>query len=124
MTPASLTAEHRGAAVAPRACALRRQGQLLNIAIIARQPQFLPLLRRDVTPERVLARLGHLAAGPVERFEVPGLNALNFLVTEALGGGGMASLRIDPQGKAYGQMVLEMTVAMPVVWANACVPTD
>jgi len=45
-------------------------------------------------------------------------------VTEALGGGGMASLRIDPQGKAYGQMVLEMTVAMPVVWANACVPTD
>ena len=100
------------------------KGNSSNIAIIARQPQFLPLLRRDVTPERVLAQLGHLAAGPVERFEVPGLNALNFLVTEALGGGGMASLRIDPQGKAYGQMVLEMTVAMPVVWANACVPTD
>ena len=100
------------------------KGNSSNIAIIARQPRFLPLLRREVTAERILAQLGHLAAGPVVRFEAPGLNALNFLVDEALGGGGMASLRIDPQGKAYGQMVLEMSVATPVSWANACTPAD
>jgi hypothetical protein len=54
-----------------------------------------------------------LVSGPVRRFEAPGLNAFNFLLENALGGGGMASLRIDPQGKAYGQMALEMTVNVP-----------
>ncbi len=89
------------------------KGDSSNVAIIARSPALLPLLRRTVTPERVLAQLGHLAQGPVERFEAPGLGALNFLIQNALGGGGMASLRIDPQGKAYGQMVLEMPIAVP-----------
>jgi hypothetical protein len=51
--------------------------------------------------------------GRVVRFEAPGLNAFNFLLQDALGGGGMASLRIDPQGKAYGQMALEMMVQVP-----------
>jgi hypothetical protein len=55
--------------------------------------------------------------GPAERFEAPGLNALNFLISDALGGGGMASRRIDPQGKAYGQMALEMTIPVPCSWA-------
>jgi hypothetical protein len=94
------------------------KGNSSNIAIIARQSRFLPLLRREVTPARILAQLGHLAAGPVERFEAPGLHALNFLVQNALGGGGMASLRIDPQGKAYGQMALEMTIDVPRSWAD------
>ena len=94
------------------------KGNSSNIAIIAREPRFLALLRREVTPERLLAQLGHLAAGPVERFEAPGLHALNFLIAEALGGGGMASLRIDPQGKAYGQMALEMRIATPLSWAR------
>jgi hypothetical protein len=95
------------------------KGDSSNVAIIARAPAYLPLLKREVTPERVVAQLGHLVAGPAERFEAPGLHALNFLIQNALGGGGMASLRIDPQGKAYGQMVLEMPIAVPAAWAGA-----
>jgi len=93
------------------------KGNSANIAIIARDPKYLPLLRRELTPERVVAQLGHLVAGPAERFEARGLHALNFVISDALGGGGMASLRIDPQGKAYGQMVLEMPIPVPVSWA-------
>jgi hypothetical protein len=94
------------------------KGDSSNIAIIARDPKFLPLLRREVTPARMEAHFAHQVAGPVERFEAPGLHALNFVLHESLGGGGMASLRIDPQGKAYGQMALEMTVPVPVEWAD------
>ena len=92
------------------------KGNSANIAIIARQPHYLPLLRREVTPSRLLAHFGHLVKGPVRRFEAPGLNALNFVLDDALGGGGMASPRIDPQGKAYGQMALEMTIPVPQSW--------
>jgi hypothetical protein len=94
------------------------KGDSSNVAIIARAPHYLPLLRREVTPERVVAQLGHLAEGPAERFEAPGLGALNFLIQNALGGGGMASLRIDPQGKSYGQMVLEMPIEVPEAWVT------
>jgi hypothetical protein len=94
------------------------KGNSSNVAIIARKPQYLPLLRREVTPERMVAHFGHLVGGPAERFEAPGLHALNFLMADALGGGGMASLRIDPQGKAYGQMALEMTIPVPKSWAD------
>jgi hypothetical protein len=92
------------------------KGNSSNIAIIARRPEYLPLLRRELTPERMVAHFGDLVAGPAVRFEAPGLHALNFLMANALGGGGMASLRIDPQGKAYGQMALEMTVPVPASW--------
>jgi len=94
------------------------KGNSSNIAIIARKPEYMPLLRRELTPERIVAHLGHLVGGPAERFEAPGLNALNFLIGNALGGGGMASRRIDPQGKAYGQMTLEMTIPVPRSWAD------
>jgi hypothetical protein len=94
------------------------KGNSSNIAIIARKPEYVPLLRRELTPERMVAHFGHLVGGPAERFEAPGLNALNFLIADALGGGGMASLRIDPQGKAYGQMALEMTIPVPRAWAE------
>jgi len=89
------------------------KGNSANIAIFARKPEYLPWLRKILTPETITAQLGHLVTGPTERFEAPGLNALNFLIQNALGGGGMASLRIDPQGKAYAQMVLEMEVKAP-----------
>jgi hypothetical protein len=94
------------------------KGNSANIAIIARKPKYVPLLRRELTPERILEHLGHLVGGPAVRFEAPGLNALNFLISDALGGGGMASNRIDPQGKAYGQMALEMVVNVPKSWAE------
>jgi hypothetical protein len=90
------------------------KGDSANIAIIARHESYLPILRKEVTEARMAAHFRHLADGPVQRFEAPGLNAFNFLIQNALGGGGMASLRIDPQGKAYGQMALEMMVPVPV----------
>jgi hypothetical protein len=89
------------------------KGDSANIAIIARDPAFEPVIRREVTAERIAAHFAHLVSGRVRRFEAPGLHAFNFLLEEALGGGGMASLRIDPQGKAYGQMALEMMVRAP-----------
>lgn len=89
------------------------KGDSANVAIIARRPEFLPFLRREVTAQRMLELFRSLVEGPVERFEAPGLHALNFLMHNALGGGGMASRRIDPLGKAYGQMALEMTVSVP-----------
>ncbi|HWA23124.1 MAG TPA: acyclic terpene utilization AtuA family protein [Caulobacterales bacterium] len=89
------------------------KGDSANVAIIARDPAFVSTIRREVTAERMAAHFAGLVAGPVVRFEAPGLNAFNFLMYEALGGGGMASLRIDPQGKAYGQMALEMMVRVP-----------
>jgi hypothetical protein len=86
------------------------KGNSANIAIIARDPAYVATLRREVTPERIARHFSHLVDGPVQRFEAPGLHAFNFLLQNALGGGGMASLRIDPQGKAYAAMALEMTV--------------
>jgi hypothetical protein len=92
------------------------KGNSSNIAIIAREPKYMGLLRRELTPEKIVAHLGHLVEGPAERFEAPGLNALNFLISNALGGGGMASRRIDPQGKAYAQMALEILIPVPRSW--------
>jgi hypothetical protein len=89
------------------------KGNSANIAIIARDPAYAPIIRREVTVERLAKHFRHLVSGRLRRFEAPGLHAFNFLLEEALGGGGMASLRIDPQGKAYGQMALEMMVRAP-----------
>jgi hypothetical protein len=89
------------------------KGDSANIAIIARDPAYLPVIRREVTPARMAKHFRHLVSGEVQRFDAPGLNAFNFLLSGALGGGGMSSLRIDPQGKAYGQMALEMIVTVP-----------
>jgi hypothetical protein len=87
-----------------------------NIAIFARRPEFVPYLRGILTPDRLLQHFSPLIQGPVKRYEAPGLNAFNFLLENALGGGGMASPRIDPQGKAFGQMTLEMMVPVPKHW--------
>jgi hypothetical protein len=92
------------------------KGNTSNIAVFARKPEYLPWLRLILTPERVVTELNQLVNGPAERFEAPGLHALNFLIQDALGGGGMASLRIDPQGKAYAQMLLELDLPVPVSW--------
>jgi hypothetical protein len=95
--------------------ALARSGDkadTVNIAIIARDPRLVPTLRREVTAERIARHFRNLVEGPVRRFDAPGLNAVNFLLENALGGGGMASLRIDPQGKAYAPMALEMEVSV------------
>lgn len=86
------------------------KGDSSNIAVIARRAEDLPLLRRELTPARVRAYLGHLVQGDVTRYEVPGLNALNFLLTGALDGGGPTSLRPDPMGKGMAQLLLGMPI--------------
>ncbi|MBO9513031.1 MAG: DUF1446 domain-containing protein [Variovorax sp.] len=86
------------------------KGDSSNIAIIARREEDLPALRRELTPERVRAYLGHLVLGEVTRYEVPGLHAMNFLLTAALDGGGPTSLRPDPMGKGMAQLLLGMPV--------------
>ena len=95
------------------------KGDSSNIAIFCRKPEYLEHLRAWLTPERIAAHFQGTVAGPVTRFEAPGLDAFNFVLLKALGGGGMASMRIDPQGKAYGQRALEMMVPVPVGWALA-----
>ena len=83
------------------------------LSVLARRPEYLPLLRSQVTAAAVKHWLSHLVLGQVERFEWPGLGGFNFLLHEALGGGGIASLANDPQGKAYAQMLLEFPVPVP-----------
>ncbi len=89
-----------------------------NIGVIARRPDYLALLREQLTPQAVRAYFAHLVQGEVERFDVPGLHALNFLMHGALGGGGVASLRSDPLGKSYAQMLLDFPVSIPQSWAQ------
>jgi len=92
------------------------KGDSSNIAIICRDPKHLAHLRRVLTPERIASHFAGLVSGPVTRYEAPGLSAFNFLLENALGGGGMASKRLDAQGKAYGQRALEMKVPAPESW--------
>jgi hypothetical protein len=94
------------------------KGDMSNIAVFCRQPAFMDHLREILTPQRVLAQFPGLVDGPAVRYEAPGLAAFNFVLDHALGGGGMASQRIDAQGKAYGQRVLEMKVAVPASWVG------
>lgn len=95
------------------------KGNASNIGIIARKPEYLPAIRRALTSEAVARYMAHLVKGEVERFEVPGIRALNFLMQDALGGGGMASLRNDPLGKAHAQILLDMPVEVPKAWGLA-----
>ncbi len=92
------------------------KGDSANIGLIARDPAYLPVLRAQVTEAAVKAYFGHLVEGTVTRFELPGINGFNFLMERALGGGGMASLRNDPQGKAMAQMLLDLPIEVPKAW--------
>jgi hypothetical protein len=86
------------------------KGDTCNIGVIAHQDRFYPILLREVTAERVKQHFGALVEGPVERFELPNLGALNFLLHRALGGGGTVSLRTDAQGKTFGAALLGMEI--------------
>jgi hypothetical protein len=92
------------------------KGNSSNIAIFCRDPAHMPYLATVLTPQCIAAHFAQVADGPVVRHEAPGLSAFNFVLDRALGGGGMASPRIDPQGKAYGQRALEMRVPVPRAW--------
>jgi hypothetical protein len=94
------------------------KGNLANIGLIARRPEFADVLRDQVTAERVSAFFRHyLRNGGVRRYELPGLSAINIVLPEVLGGrGGTSTLRYDPQGKSYGAMLLTLPVTVPEAW--------
>lgn len=89
------------------------KGDAANIGIIARRPEFLPYIRAAITEEAVAHWFAHLVHGKVQRYDLPGTQSLNFMLHEALGGGGIASVRMDSQGKAYAQMLLDHPVPVP-----------
>ncbi|MEE4278686.1 MAG: acyclic terpene utilization AtuA family protein [Halieaceae bacterium] len=99
------------------------KGDKANIGIMARHADFLPWIAQHFTAEAVASFFAHFLAstgpGAVERFYLPGTHALNFLLHDVLGGGGIASLRADPQGKGYAQLLLCESLALPRALAEA-----
>jgi Acyclic terpene utilisation family protein AtuA len=95
------------------------KGNSANIGLIARKPDYLPWIRAALMEEVVRDWFAHLGVTKVERFELPGMNAFNFLLHDALGGGGVASLRVDAQGKAYAQMLMDYPIPVPSALANS-----
>jgi hypothetical protein len=89
------------------------KGDGSNVGLIADSPALFEVVRREVTAERVKRHFADVCKGEVERFEVPNLLALNFLLHDSLGGGGTASLVTDAQGKVHGQGLLELEVELP-----------
>lgn len=89
------------------------KGDTVNIGVIARRPEWYPILRDTLTAERVRAHFGATIRGPVERFELPNLNALNFVLHGALDGGGTVSLMTDAQGKTMSTALLRIEVEVP-----------
>ncbi|RQO54947.1 acyclic terpene utilization AtuA family protein [Pseudomonas sp. KBW05] len=92
------------------------KGNHSNIGVIARAPEYLPWIAEALTPAVIVDWMSHVLDplhGRVERWYLPGSHSLNFLLENALGGGGIASLRIDPQGKAFAQQLLEIPIAVP-----------
>jgi len=89
------------------------KGDNANIGIFARKPEYVPILDSQVTEEAVAQYFAHRIKGPVTRWRLPGIGGFNFLLRQALGGGGMASLKADPLAKAFAQMLLDMPVKVP-----------
>lgn len=86
------------------------KGDTGNVGLIARRPEYYPVILRYVTPEAVKRHFEGICLGPVERFELPNLLALNFLLHRTLGGGGTVSLKNDAQGKTLSSAMLRMTI--------------
>ena len=86
------------------------KGDTANVGVIALKEEFYPLLVKEVTAEAVNAHFGPMVKGDVERFELPNLRALNFLLHESLGGGGTLSLMTDAQGKTFSTALLRMNI--------------
>jgi len=86
------------------------KGDTANIGLIALKPEYYPVIVQEVTAERVKQHFTGVCKGKVERFELPNLNSLNFLLHESLGGGGTVSLKTDPQGKTLSSALLRMEI--------------
>ncbi|HKP49662.1 MAG TPA: hypothetical protein VJU17_06565 [Gemmatimonadales bacterium] len=97
------------------------KGDTANVGLIALEPEYYPILRRQVTTARVARHFKGMVTG-VERFELPNLNALNFLLHGALDGGGTISLKTDAQGKVYSTALLRMEIPVPPALARRLAP--
>jgi len=86
------------------------KGNHANIGVISRRPEYLPYIQKALSSEAVANYFSHVLDGEVLSWDVPGVNGLNFLLKNSLGGGGMASMNIDPQGKSYAQQLLEYEI--------------
>ncbi len=89
------------------------KGNTENIGVLARHEDFLPVIAHEVTAARVADYFAYCVDGPVTRYDVPGIRAFNFVLENALDGGGIASMRADPLGKGFAQMLLDLPVAVP-----------
>ena len=88
------------------------KGDTANVGVIARKPQYYPILQKYLTREKVARHFEGIALGGVERFELPNLHALNFLLHQSLGGGGTKSLKLDAQGKTLSSAMLRMELVI------------
>ena len=88
------------------------KGDTANVGLIALKDEYYPLLVREVTADAVKRHFGEIVKGDVERFELPNLKALNFLLHESLGGGGTRSLMTDAQGKTFSTALLRMHISV------------
>jgi hypothetical protein len=86
------------------------KGDTANVGLIALRDEYYPILAREVTADRVKLHFTGICKGPVERYELPNLGALNFLLHESLGGGGTLSLMTDAQGKTFSTALLRMAI--------------
>ncbi|MBO6622164.1 MAG: hypothetical protein JJ892_14205 [Balneola sp.] len=89
------------------------KGNGSNVGIIARHPDIYPFLKKELTSEKVKEHMKYVCKGEVERYELPNIGALNFILNESLGGGGTVSLKLDAQGKTHASQVLRMDIDVP-----------
>ena len=89
------------------------KGNYANIGVIARDSRYFDVIRAALTPERVKACFSGLTRGEVTAYPLPGIHGINFLLAESLDGGGVSSLHLDPQGKTYSQVLLELEIPVP-----------
>jgi hypothetical protein len=97
------------------------KGNTANVGLIALESEYYPILLREVTAARVARHFKGMVSG-VDRFELPNLNALNFLLYDALDGGGTISLKTDAQGKVYSTALLRMEIPVPAALAREVAP--
>ena len=89
------------------------KGNGSNVGVIARHPDAYPFLKEHLTADVVKHHMRNICKGPVERYELPNINALNFVLNDSLGGGGTVSLKLDAQGKTHASTLLRLKIEVP-----------